>query len=242
MPPPELTGVNSEPRLVPEDDVSESPTEYDGKFATPHPPSEGETTRLELGRQLSVSLATQTERDQRTAQLTDELALKSSLLEQAEASDVEAATGAGPAGPELREHADDRRLTRTPLAKRRDAEPEDMQARLRDIQAKLDELLLSRDHHTGQYEKELANMRAKVEANESELKAIRLRLMDAENGLINNKEEDTLYVQTATGSVNRDGDQVTRRLVERVRSIEVKMASNRWNEKSIEEMECRNEG
>jgi hypothetical protein len=51
------------------------------KFAAPHSPSEGEVTRLELERQLSVSLAAQTERDRRIAQLTDELALKSALLE-----------------------------------------------------------------------------------------------------------------------------------------------------------------
>jgi hypothetical protein len=42
--------------------------------------------------------------------------------------------------------------------------------------------------------------------------------------------------------VNRDEGQVTRRLMERMRTIEAAMASKRWNEKSIEEMECRNEG
>jgi hypothetical protein len=87
----ELTGVNSKPRRVPEDDVSEGSTEYHGKFAAPYSSSEGEVTRLELERQLSVSLAAQTERDQRIAQLTDELALKSALLEQAEANAAEAA-------------------------------------------------------------------------------------------------------------------------------------------------------
>jgi hypothetical protein len=173
----ELTGVNSKPRLVPEDNVSEGSTEYHGKFAAPHSSSEGEVTRSELERQLSVLLAAQTERDQRNARLADELALKSDLLEQAE-----------------------------------------------------------------QCEKELTNVRAKLEAKESELEAVRLRLTDAERGWTESKaESDTLRAQTATGSVNRDEDQVTRRLMERVRVIEAEMASKRWNEKSIEEMECRNE-
>jgi hypothetical protein len=92
-----------------------------------------------------------------------------------------------------------------------------------------------------QYERELTNVRAKLEANESELEAVRLRLTDAEKGLAKSKAEaDTLRAQTATGSVNRDEDQVTR-LMERMRALE-DVASKRWNEKSIEEMECRNEG
>ena len=210
------------------------------KFAAPHSSSEGEVIRLELERQLSVSLAAQTERDHRIAQLTDELALKSALLEQAEANAVEAARRAG---PELRGHADDRRLMRTSLVKQRDVELEDMQARHNDMQAKLDELLLSRDQQNGQYEKEFANVRAKLEAKESELEAVRLRLTDAEKSLAKSKvEANTLHAQTATGSVNRNEDQVTRRLMERVRALEAEVVSKRWNEKSIEEMECRNEG
>ena len=62
------------------------------------------TTRLELEPQLSVSLAVQTERDQCIiAQLSDELAKKSALLEQSEVNAVEAARRAG---SEVREHAD----------------------------------------------------------------------------------------------------------------------------------------
>jgi hypothetical protein len=195
---------------------------------------------LELERQLSVSLAAQAERDHHIAQLTDELALKSARLEQAEANAVEAARRAG---PELREHADDRRLVQASPAKQRDVELVDVQARLRDMQAKLDGLLLSRDQQIGQYEKEFANVRAKLEAKESELDAVRLRLTDAEKGLAKSKAEaDTLHAQTAaTGSVNRNEDQVTRRLMERVRAIEAEMVSKRWDEKSIEEMECSNE-
>jgi hypothetical protein len=119
---------------------------------------------------------------------------------------------------------------------------EQRDAELADMQAKLDELVVSHDQQVGQYEKELANVRAKLEANEFELEAVRLRLTDAERGLtMSNAEADTLHAETATGSVNRD-DPLTRRLLERVRAIEAEIASKRWNEKSIEEMECRNEG
>jgi peptidoglycan hydrolase-like protein with peptidoglycan-binding domain len=54
----------------------------------------------------------------------------------------------------------------TSLVKQRDVELVDTQERFRDIQAKLDELLLSRDQRIGQYEKELANV-AKLEAKEN---------------------------------------------------------------------------
>jgi len=116
-------------------------------------------------------------------------------------------------------------------------------AKLGDMQAKLDELQLSRDQQIGQHEKELANMRAKLGSKESELEAIRLRLTDAEKDLIKSKAEaDTLRTQTAaTGSWNRDEDHATRRLMERLRAIEDEVASKRWNEKRIEDMECRNE-
>ncbi|KAI0267197.1 hypothetical protein BGY98DRAFT_1102239 [Russula aff. rugulosa BPL654] len=243
-----------------------------------------------LERKLSVSLAVQNERNHRIAQLTEELALKSDLLEQAEANVATLL------------------LMETSLVGQRDAELVDMQARL-------DELVVSRDQQVGQYEKkltnvrakleakeseleavrlrladadtaldefevsrnqqvvqyenvrakleakeselvavrlrladtetsldeyekELTNVRAKLEANESELEAIRLRLTDAEKGLAKSKAEaNTLRAQNATGSVNRDEDQVTRRLL----ALEVQVASKRWNEKSIGEMEYRNE-
>ena len=276
----ELTDMNSKPRHVPEGNVSEDSTEYHVKLGAPHP-SEGEVARLELERQLSVSLAAQTERDHRIAQLTDELALKSALLEQAEANAVEAARRVG---PELREHADDERFMRTSL--QRDVDIVEMQAKLDELilsrnqqigqyeeelanvrsklEAKeseleavrlrladadrgwtlLDELVVSRDRHVGQYEKELTIViRAKLEAKESESEAVRLRLPDVEKGLTRSKAEaDTLRTQTATGFVNRDEGQVARGLMERVRDLEVEMASKRWNEKCIAEMECRNEG
>jgi DNA repair exonuclease SbcCD ATPase subunit len=386
----------SKPRRVPEDDVGEGSTEYHAKFAAPHSFSEGEVARLELKRQLSVSLAVQAERGHRIAQLTDELALKSTLLEQSEANAAEAAKRGGAAGLELREHAD-RLLMQTSLVEQRDAELVDMQARVRDLRSQfsdsqttvqrlesqnkritrelnksreaadqhkneaerlkngMEELKanyettiaqarrqagsLQRDksdlqqsldtlkaemarsnprlprmgspmtpegrerpdlltpndremddvfspapstsHRRGdtsvmfsadgdfnsspdvspsrpiqapshpsnevealpRYERELTNVRAKLEANESELEAVRLRLTDAEKGLAKSKAEaDILRAQTATGSVNRNEDQVTHMLMERMRAIEAEVASKRWNEKSIEDMECRNEG
>jgi len=69
--------------------------------------------------------------------------------------------------------------------RQRDTELKDMQSRLRNTEAKLDELLLSRDQQIGemgQYKKELANVRAKLKAKESELDAAHLRLADAEKG------------------------------------------------------------
>jgi len=223
--------MKSKPRRVPEDDAGEGSTEYHAKFVAPHS-SEGELARLELERQLSVSLAAQTERERRVTRLTDELALKNTLLEQSEASATEVSKRAG---LELRKHAD-RLLTQTSLGMQKDAE-------LVNLQARLDELLLSRDQQIEQYEKELENLRAKLKTNESELEAVRLRLTDAEKGWTKSRAEaDTLRAQTATGSVNRDEDQATNGLMERLRALEAEVASKRWNEKSIQEMECRNEG
>jgi chromosome segregation ATPase len=125
---------------------------------------------VELERQLSETLVAKTERDQRIAQLTDELARKSVLLEQA-------AEEKKRAGLELRE-----------------------------LQAKLDESLLSRDHALEQVQsalhkascaaeaneqsqRELAEVHAKLEAGESELAAFRLRLADTENSSAKSKAE-----------------------------------------------------
>ena len=48
--------------------------------------------------------------------------------------------------------------------KQRDAELVDMQAKLRNTEAKLYELVVSRNQQVGEYEKELVNVRAKLEA------------------------------------------------------------------------------
>jgi chromosome segregation ATPase len=105
-------------------------------------------------------LAAQAERDQRLAQLTDELALKSTLLEQVEANSAEATKRAGLLEEThvrvLRDHTDvqerhaaldadlrdkaDQLIAQTSLAEQKDAE-------LVNVQTQVEELLLSRDQH-----------------------------------------------------------------------------------------------
>ena len=114
---------------------NEKTTQLSGKsFTSPatleqpqHPisSSEGEVSRLELERQLSVLLAAQTERDQRIARLADRLAQKSTLLEEAEANAAEATKRAGL-------HAD-RLLMQTSLVEQRDVELVDLQARFNEL-------------------------------------------------------------------------------------------------------------
>ena len=218
-------GINDKTRRVlgEEDDI-EGSTEHHAKLVALDA-SEKEAARSEheriadLERQLSEMLAER-------AQLTDQLVQKSALLEQAEANAVQARKRAG--------------------------------LEQRELHAKLDELLQSRDKSLEQAQnalqkanersqQELAEVHAKLEASESELTAVRLRLMDAEVGWAKSKAEaDTLRAgtQAAAGLVtgNMDVDRVMWRLMERVRSVEAEMASLRGNEKSIGEMECRNEG
>jgi hypothetical protein len=254
--------VNGEPRRVPEeDDHGEGLAEHHAKFVVSDA-SGGEVARLERGRlvelerQLSATLAAQIEQDQRVAQLVDELALKSALLERAEANAAEATKRAG------LEHAD-RLLAQTSLVKHKDAELVDMQAKL----DALDELLLSRDLHMHaleqalqkatsraadadqrsqraceQTETELAEVRAKLEARESELEAVRLRLTDAEIGWARSKREADTRTMTTAGPVSTDEGQITRGLMERMRAMEYEMASLRLSEKSSELMQSRNEG
>ncbi len=132
------------------------------------------------------------------------------------------------------------------------------------MQAKLDKLVLSRDHALEQAQsalqkatsraaeateanersqRELAEVRAELEARKSELAAVHLRPKDAESGWAKNKAEtDTSGAKTAPNVVNTDEDGVTHRLMERVRALEAKMASPHvWNEKRFEMMECTNE-
>jgi hypothetical protein len=180
---------------------------------------------IELERQLSETLVAKTERDRRIAQLTDKLALKIALLEQA---------------------ADERKSTGLEL---------------RELQAKLDESLLSRDHAleqaqsalqkascvaeaNEQSQRELAKMRTELEASNSESAAFCLRLADAENNCgESNTEADTYRTQTATSlSTNPNEDRVVHRLMERMQAMEAEIASLRSNEKSFDMMECRNEG
>ena len=223
-------------------------------------------------RQLSATLATQTERDQCLAQLpvTEELTLKSALLE----SEANAAEAMKRAGLDPRELAD-RLLAQTSLVECKDAE-------LVKMRAKLDEFVLSRNQHVraleqalqkatsraadaDKYEIELAKVRAELElrkseletrkseletrkseleARKSELEAIRLRLTDAEIGWAKSKTEaDTLRALNNTAGLSSpDEDRIARGLLERMRAVEAEMASLRWSEKNFEEMETRNEG
>ena len=125
---------------------------------------------MELERQLLVSLSA---RDQRIAQLTDELALKSSLLEQAEANVTETAKRAG---LELHEHDDRPPMPTLKVQTNNVAE----------TQAKLEELPLSRGQQIAQYEKKLEDVQAKLEA---ESEALRLRLTGEEKGWSKNNAE-----------------------------------------------------
>lgn len=279
----ERTSVNGKARRVPEeDDDGKDSAKYGTEFAVPDASSEREVARLK--HQLSATLAAQTKRDQRLAQLTDELTLKSALLEQAEANAVEATQRLG---LELREHADrlsereqqlsvtlarrdqrlaqltdelheqaDQLLAQTSLVEQKDT-------KLVRMQAKLDELQLSRDQQVRalvqaqislqkptsraadddergqraceqieQYETELAEVRAELEARKSELEEVRLRLTEAEHGWAKSKiEADTLRSLTMASLISPDEDRVARGLVERIRSMEAEMASLRWNEK-----------
>jgi vacuolar-type H+-ATPase subunit I/STV1 len=232
-------GASSRPRRVPEeDDDDKGSTEHHTKLLTTDAPSGkeiiwfGDGRLIELERQLSDTLIAKTQQDRRVAQLTDELARKSALLEQAEANAAEA---------------------------RKRAELEQ-----RELQVKLGELLLSRDQELEQAQsalqkatfraaeanersqRELAEVYSRLDERESELAAVRLRLADTDGWAKSRSEADTSCAETPSqavaGLVDMDMGRVMRRLMERVRTVEVEMALLRGNEKSIESMECRNEG
>jgi DNA repair exonuclease SbcCD ATPase subunit len=300
--PSQPAGVDDKPRCVPqEDNDSESSKEHLAKLVTPDTSSEKEVVWLELERlielerELLAMRAGKAERDRRIAQLTDQLVQKSALLEQAEANVAEAKKRAGLEQRELQAKLDELLLSRdraeanaAEAKKRAGLEQRELQAKLdesllsrdqaeanaaeakkraeleqHDLQAKLDELLLSRDQAFGQAQsalqkatfraaeanersqRELAEVHVKLEARESELAAVRLRLTDAEDGWAKSKVEagtSRVGTQAAAGLVDMDMDRVIWRLMERVRVVEAEMASLRGNEKSIESMECRNEG
>jgi hypothetical protein len=261
------TGPNGKSRHVPEeDDGGEDSAEYPTKSAVSDAASsEGEVARLErerlveLERQLSATLAAQTEQDRRMAQLADELALKSALLEQAQADAAEATKHTG---LELSELAD-RLLEKTSLVELKDAA-------LVKMQAKLVELLLSRDQDLraleqaqsalqkatsraadadersrracewiGHLETELAKVRV---AGKSKPEAVSLQLADMDNGWTkNNTDGDTSPPLTPASLDSMDEDPIIRGLVERIRALEAEVAALRWNEKSSDVMNV-NEG
>ena len=306
------------PRRVPEeDDDGEGSTEHHAKLVAPGTPFGKEVAKLEHGRlteleqRLSETHITKTEQDERISQLTkelarsnDEFALKSALLEQAEANAAEEKKRAGLELCELQAKLDELLLSRDHALEQAEANAAEEKKRagleLCELQAKLDESLLSRDHaleqaesnaaeekkHAGvelrelqaeldesllsrnhareqaqsalqkassaaeayeQSQRELTEMRAKLEASRSESAAFRLRLADTEDGCAKSKTEGDIYHnldrnQTTTGRANADEDRVVHRLKERVRALEAEISSLRWNEKSFDMMECRNEG
>ncbi len=92
-------------------------------------------------------------------------------------------------------------------------------------------------------QRELAGVRAELEARKSELAAVHLRLKDLESGWAKSKAEaGTSSAKTAVNLVNTDEDGVIRRLTERMQAMEAEIASQRGNERRFEMMECRNEG
>ena len=271
------TGASGRPRRFPEeDDDREGSTQHRAKLVTPYAPSGRETARLEDGRlielerQLSETLVVKTERDRRIAQLTDELALKSALLEQAEAGATTAAEGKKNAVlklHELKAKLDESLLSRDHALEQAEANAaaaaeakKNAELEIRELQAKLDESLLSQDRAfekaqsalqkascaaeaNEQSQRELTEMRAELEASKSESAAFRLRLADMEYSRSKSKaEEDTYRTPTATGPFNTDEGRVVHRLLERMQAMEAEIASLRLDEKSFERMECRNEG
>jgi hypothetical protein len=130
-----------------------------------------------LSRQL-LPAPSVTESDQRVAQPTDELTLKSALLEQAEAN--AAAEEEKRAGRELRElqaKLDESLLLRDRALEQAEANMAEEKKRaglkLHELQAKLDELLLSRDHALKQAEANAAaeeKKRAGLELHELQAK------------------------------------------------------------------------
>jgi hypothetical protein len=156
--PSQLPGRIDKPRPVPEeDDDSEGPMEHRGKLVTPDASSEKEVARLEherfadLERQLSETLAAKTERDRHIVQLTDQLAQKSALLEQAEAIAAETRERAGLELRELQMKLDQSLQSRDHALEQAEANAAEAKKRagqeLRELQAKLDELMQSRDEH-----------------------------------------------------------------------------------------------
>ncbi len=112
----------------------------------------------------------------------------------------------------------------------------------REMQAKLDELLSRATEANEWSQQELAEVRAELEARKSELAAVHLRLKDAESGWAKIKAgADISRAKTSANFVNADEDEVMRRLTERMRAMEAKIASLQGNEKSFEMMECTNE-
>jgi hypothetical protein len=275
----EYENDESEPRRVPEeDDDGEGSTEHHANLVA-LAPSGKEITQLEDGRlvelerQLLETLVAKIGRDRRVAQMTDELALKSALLEQVETTAAEVKNHAELELRALQAKVDELLLSRDQAIEQAQSALQEATFRAlleqietnvaegkksagleqRELQAKLDKLLLPRDQALEQArsalqkatfctaeanernQRELPEVHAKLEARESEWAAFRLRLADTEDGWAKSKSEaDTSRAgtQAAAGLVNMDVDRVMTRLMERVRAVEAEMASLRGNGKS----------
>ena len=249
-----LPGVNNidKQRRVPEEDSdSEGPTERHAKLVAPYVSTKKEVARSEhariadLERQLSESLAAQTERDRRIAQLADQLAQNSALPEQAEANMVEEKR---PAGLEQRELAEVLANLNKLLLSRDEALEQAQRAQR--AQSALKEATSRAAEANERSRRELAEVRAKLEAREAELAAVRLRHrvtdQDAEGGWAKSKAKaDRLQTRTVASLVDLNED---RSLCEDWEDMQVmgaeltSLKSVKRNEKSIEEMECGNQG
>ncbi len=238
--------MSDRPRRVPDDDdASKGSTEYHAKFEAHDTSSEGEVVRLEherladLERQLSALLAAQFERDRRIGQLTDDLALKSALLEESERNAAQAKRRAGLELRELQAKLDKSLLSHDRALEQAQSAVQKARSRAADA----DDRSQPAYEQIGRYKTELAEVRAELEGKKSKLETIRLRLRDAENDCAKSRAEaETLCAQSTAGPVNMDEDRVARRIMERLRTMEAKIESLRGNEKSFEMMECTNEG
>src|SRR5216684_6155698 len=230
------SGVSDRPRRVPDDyDASEGSTEYRAKFVAHDTSSEGEVVRLEHGRladleqQLLASLAAQIERDRRIGQLTDDLALKSALLEESERNAAQAKRRAGLELRELQAKLDKSLLSHDRALEQAQSAVQKARSRAADA----DDRSQPAYEQIGRYKTELAEVRAELEGKKSKLETIRLRLRDAENDCAKSRAEaETLCAQSTAGPVNMDEDRVARRIMERLRTMEAKIESLRGNEKS----------
>ena len=199
----------------------------------------------DLERQLSETLAAQTEQDRRNAQLTDQLAQKSALLEQAEANAAEEKKRAGLELRKLQAKLDELMLSRDEhLRALEQAQSALQRATSRATEA--NERSERACEQIGEYETKLAEVRAELEEKKSELEAVHLPLTNAKDGGIKSSsaKAEKLHAQNTNmaGPVNTDEDRDMRGIMERMQAMEAEIAALRWSEKSFERMECSNEG
>jgi chromosome segregation ATPase len=194
----------------PEDGVIGGSTEYHANLSAPHSSTEG-VTRLELERQLSVSVSVQTERDEELVDM------------QARLRDMQA-------------KLDELLLSRDQQIGQYERKLEAVCLRLADAEkglTSLDELVVSHDQQVGQHEKELTDMRAKLEEKESELEAVRLRPTDAGDGWTRSKTRvGKSRTVTAASLIDLNEDRHECDPKEDKQVMEAGLASPQWNEKN----------